>query len=307
MLLPKPLTKNSTIGLICPGGGFDDYKPIKRVIKYLKQKGYKVKVGRSLVCPKKDYKYLSGSDTLRLKDFHSFCSDKNIDAIFCLRGGYGSLRLLNLIDYDLVKKSKKIIVGFSDISTLLCAIYAKTKLITIHGPLLGIDFLQSDLKPADKQAEKYLWDILSGKKLDFKYSKNQNSKLIYPGQTKGILLGGNLSCICSLLGSKYLPDFSNSILILEECNEEPYKIDRMLTQLDNAAVFKKVKGIIFGSFYKCKFKSQSQIIQLLKSKISKYKIPSVYGFPLGHGKRNYPVPFGIPAYFDAEAAILKSI
>lgn len=304
-IFPKSLKSNSTIGLICPAGGFVNYKPIKLVIRYLKLKGYKVRLGKSLISSKSEYKYLSGGDSGRLSDLHNFFKDKNIDAIFCLRGGYGSLRLLRDIDFKLIKKSKKIILGFSDITVLLLSIFAKTNLITFHGPLLGAKFLNDHLKSKDKKSELYFWNLLSKDKFRFSYS--YESKIIHPGKASGRLLGGNLTDICSMLGSGgYLPDFKGAILFLEDCYEEPYRIDRLLTQLDLAGIFKKVNGLIFSNFYKCKFKSDREIVRLLKDKVKKYKIPVIYDFPIGHSLKNYTVPIGMPCVLDASAGTLKS-
>lgn len=307
LLYPKPLKPDSKIGLICPAGGFDDYKPIKHVSKYLLQQGYKVNHGKSLICSRSEYTYLSGSDSKRLSDLHRSFSDKNIDAIFCLRGGYGSLRLLDCIDFNLIKRSKKIILGFSDITVLLLSIYAKTSLITFHGPLLGIKYLNNNLKAKDKNTEQNFWKILQDPKFSFLYSYKSKGKIIYRGKTRGKLLGGNLTDICSMLGSTYLPDFKDSILFLEDCYEEPYKIDRLLTQLDNAGIFKKVNGLLFSNFYKCGFKNHKEVINLLEDKVKKYKIPTIYNFPISHGLQNYTVPIGLPCILDTDTITLKSL
>ena len=303
-LLPKPLKYNSTIGLICPAGGFDDYKPIRLVVKYLKKKGFNVKLGKSLFSSGNAYKYLSGSDSKRLLDLHNFCNDKTVDAIFALRGGYGSLRLLKDIDFNLIRKSKKIILGFSDITVLLLAIYSKCRLITFHGPLLGIKFINKDLEPLHRKSDNNLWKVLHDPKFKFSYSNKSEGLVIYPGKASGKLLGGNLTDICSMIGSGFLPDFKDSILFLEDCYEEPYKIDRLLTQIHNAGIFSKVNGVIFSSFYKCGFKNDKEVKCLLKDRMASYKIPVVYNFPVGHDLGNYTLPIGMPCVLDANAIAL---
>lgn len=306
-IIPRPLNKNSTIGLICPAGGFVDYKPIALVIKYLKKSGYNVKLGKSLVCSNKDYKYLSGSDAQRLKDLHSFWKDETVDAIFCLRGGYGSLRLLNNIDFHLIKKHKKILLGFSDITVLLLAIYAKTQLITFHGPLIGYKFIKNNLDYNDNQSANYMWKLLCNPELKFHYSHKNKSETIYNGKARGVLLGGNLTDICSMIGSSYLPDFKNSILFLEDVNEEPYKIDRLFTQLINSGIINRVKGLIFTSFEKCGFKNNYEIMNLIKDRFKNYKIPTIFNFPIGHGRKNYAIPIGMNVLFDADKCTLSSL
>jgi muramoyltetrapeptide carboxypeptidase len=304
--LPKSLTKNSTIGLICPAGGLETDKPVKLAIAYLKKLGYRVKLGKSLIISNKAYKYLSGTDKDRLNDLYNFWSDKSLDAVFCLRGGYGCLRLLDLIDFDRIKKHKKILLGFSDITILLLAFYKMCNLVTFHGPLLTYKFIDKKLKPIDLNTEKYLWKLLTDPQFKFSYSNKSQGIVIKAGKTKGKLLGGNLTDICSMIGSGYLPDFKNSILLLEDCYEEPYKIDRLITQLSNAGVFDQVKGIIFSSFYKCGFKNKTEVIDLLKNKTSRYRVPVIYNFPVGHDTKNYTLPIGLNVYIDARKCILSS-
>lgn len=250
---------------------------------------------------------MSGLKKNRLDDFINFWSSKNIDAIFCLRGGYGSLQLLNEIDFNLIKKHKKILLGFSDITVLLLAIYAKTKLVTFHGPMLGYKFIDSKLNPKDKSTKYNLWKLLTNPCFSFSYSIKSSSITINHGKAVGNLLGGNLTDICSMLGSNYLPDFKDSILFLEDCNEEPYKIDRMLTQLDNAGIFKVLKGILFCSFENCNFKSKKELAKLVNNIVGRYKIPTICGFPIGHGLKNYIVPIGKKVLLDTKKRILKAL
>ena len=304
--LPNPLTKNSTIGLICPAGGLDNYKPVELAVAYLKKLDYKVKLGKSILISNKAYKYLSGTDSDRLADLYKFWNDKSVDAVFCLRGGYGCLRLLNLIDFRKIKKQKKILLGFSDITVLLLAFYKMCNLVTFHGPSLAYKFIDTRLKSTDLNTEKYLWELLSDPKFKFSYSNKSQGIVIKSGRVKGRLLGGNLTNICSMVGSDYLPDFKDSILFLEDCYEEPYRIDRLLTQLSNAGIFAQVKGLIFSSFYKCKFKNNKKIVDLLKDRTLKYGVPTIFNFPIGHDIRNYAVPIGLDVSLDAEKCILSS-
>ncbi len=302
--LPKPLTENSTIGLICPAGGLDSYKPVKLVVDYLKKLGYKVKIGKSLVISSKAYKYLSGRDIDRLNDLYTFWNDKSIDAVFCLRGGYGCLRLLNSIDFNQIKKQKKILLGFSDITILLLAFYKMCNLVAFHGPLLAYKFIDKKLKPLDKKTESNLWELLVNPKFTFSYKSNGIT--IKPGKGKGKLLGGNLTDICSMIGSGYLSDFKDSILFLEDCYEEPYKIDRLLTQLSNAGIFDQVNGLIFSNFYKCGFKNKKEVVSFLKERILKYKVPTIFNFPVGHDTQNYVLPIGLNVFLDADKCALSS-
>ncbi|MBI3589923.1 MAG: LD-carboxypeptidase [Candidatus Melainabacteria bacterium] len=304
--LPKPIKNNSTIGLLCPASGFDDYKPIELVIKYLKSNGFKVKTGKYLLSLKKDYKYLSGTDKQRLTDFMSLWTDKDIDAIFCLRGGYGCLRLLNQIDFAKVKKTKKILLGFSDITVLHMALFAKCNLVTFHGPLLGYKFIDKHLNPVNRETHNSMWKILRDENFDFKYSFKNSGTVIKPGKATGVLIGGNLTDICSMIGSRYLPSFKDTIFFLEDCYEEPYRIDRLLTQIVDAHLLDRVKGFLFTSFYKCKFKNNKQVINLIKDKVLQYNVPIIYNIPIGHDRKNFTVPIGKKVVLDADNLILKS-
>ncbi len=304
--LPKPLTKNSTIGVICPAGGMNSYKPVKFAIAYLKNLGYKVKLGKSILVSGKAYKYLSGTDNDRLTDLYNFWNDKSVDAVFCLRGGYGCLRLLDSIDFNQIKKQKKILLGFSDITVLLLAFYKMCNLLTFHGPLLGYKFIDRYLNPFDDNTEKNLWNLFADPQFKFSYSNRSQGIAIKDGKAKGKLLGGNLTDICSMIGSCYLPSFKGSILLLEDCYEEPYKIDRLLTQLSNARIFTQANGVIFSSFYKCGFKNKKEIIDLLKDRTLKYEVPIIFNFPVGHDLKNYVLPIGANVLLDTNNCTLRS-
>lgn len=304
---PRPLHNKSTVGLICPAGGFEDYKPIVLASRYLKKLGYKVKLGDSLVNSKKSYKYLSGDDESRVADLLDFWFDKSVDAVFCLKGGFGSLRLIDKIDFAALKRVKKIFIGFSDVTVLLLAIYSKTNLITFHGPMLGADFLNNKVVPKDGSSATKMFRLLHDQKFNFSYSTKNEGIVIYPGVAKGHLIGGNLTSICSMIGTNYLPDFKGSILFLEDINEEPYTIDRMITQFSLAGLLKKVSGIIFASFHNSGFRSRRQVARLLRDKVSDYKIPVVYYFPSGHGSKNHTLPIGRKVLLDADRLVLKAV
>jgi len=295
--LPRALKKGDTIGLVCPAGGFDDYKPIELVIKYLKSKGFNVKLGKSLISGKKTFSYLSGPDLLRANDINIFFRDDDINAIFCMRGGFGCTRLLNLLDYKLISKKKKILIGYSDISALLLTLYKKSNLISFHGPMLGL---------RNKKLLQPVWDILSDKSFGFTY-KSDNVKKIRGGKARGVLLGGNLTVLCSMIGSPYIPSFKNSNLFLEDCNEEPYRLDRLFTQLENAGILNAISGLVLGDFTNCKFKNNEELKSFFVDKTRKYKIPILYNFPVGHGKVNFIMPIGMNVILDADNLSLRSL
>lgn len=270
-------------------------------------KGYRVKLGKSLITSNYLFDYLSGPDEARFSDLQDAFNDKSIDAVFCLKGGYGTSRLLPFINSKQFSTNKKIILGYSDITALLLYLYQFSNFVTFHGPLLGAIFLNENLSPNSTFSDDLLWKMLTDRKFQFSYQYDK-SFLLCGGVAEGELIGGNLSVICSLLGTQYSPSFKRKILFLEDCSESLYKIDRMITQLENANVFSQVRGVLFTSFYKCGFKSKfdRSLLNLLSTKVKKYNIPAIYGFPVGHGKQNYILPIGKKVLFNSYISMLSS-
>jgi len=282
------LQPNQTAGIITPASPVSQSE-ISEGVKLLESFPLKIKHGEHIF---DRLNYLAGPDNDRVSDLHRMFSDPEINAIFCARGGYGSARLLNKIDFDLIRKNPKIIVGFSDLTALLLALFNKSGLITIHGPTL------SDL-PKNKN-----WEHLSRliatpyrPQISFKQGKE-----IHKGTAKGILLGGNLSTLCSLLGTPFLPSFEGAIFFLEEKGESPYRLDRMLTQLLLSGRLNRLSALIIGQIEDC---GQMEIITtMLQERLGKLTIPVVAGLPVGHGNENISLPLGLPALLDTERMVL---
>jgi len=294
-MVPLPIIKaprlkpNQTVGVIAPSSPVSQ-SDISEGLNLLESFPLKIKQGEHLFDRSN---YLAGPDHDRVSDLHQMFSDPEIKAIFCARGGYGSARLLNKIDFDLVRKNPKIIVGFSDLTALFFAIYKKTGLVTIHGPTL------SDL-PKNKN-----WLNLS--ELITTYHRPRvlfkQEKIINNGKARGILLGGNLSTFCSLLDTPFLPSFESLILFLEEKGESPYKLDRMLTQLLLSGRLDRLSALIIGQIEDC---GEKEIIyNLLKERLAVLNMPVVTGLPVGHGNENISLPLGLPALLDTEKMILE--
>ena len=283
------LQPKHTVGVIAPSSPFSQSE-ILEGLKLLESFPLKIKPGSHLF---NHLNYLAGSDHDRVSDLHQMFSDPSIKAIFCVRGGYGSARLLNKIDFDLIRKNPKIIVGFSDLSALLIAIFKQSGLITIHGPTL------TDL-PKNKN-----WQNLSRlittphrPRVFFK-----QGKVINKGKARGILLGGNLSTICSLLDTPFLPSFDGVILFLEEKGESPYRLDRMLTQLLLSGRLDGLSALIIGQIVDC---GEIELIyNLLKERLGGLPIPVVTGLPVGHGNENISLPLGRPALLDTERMVVE--
>jgi len=239
--------------------------------------------------------YLAGPDHDRVSDLHQMFSDPDIKAIFCARGGYGSARILNNIDFDLIQKNPKIIVGFSDLTALLIAIYKQSGLITIHGPTL------SDL-PKNRNWPNLSRLITTSHRPQVFFTRG---KVINKGKASGILLGGNLSIICSLLDTPFLPSFEGVILFLEEKGESPYRLDRMLTQLLLSDRLDRLSALVIGEIEDC---GEEEIINsLLEERLGTLNIPVVTGLPVGHGVENISLPLGLPALLDTERMLLEIV
>ncbi|MBK7107359.1 MAG: LD-carboxypeptidase [Ignavibacteriae bacterium] len=301
---PKKLQKNDLIGIISPASTPNDLEAINRGINYLEKIGYRTKIGKNVG---KKHGYLAGTDEERLSDFHEMFEDKEVKAIFSVRGGYGSGRLLNKINFDIIKKNPKIFVGYSDITALQLSIFKKTGLVTFAGPMVASDFSGE----INEFAEENFWKVLTSTKKIGKLHNPRDEKffVLNSGRGEGKIIGGNLSLLISLMGTEYLPSFKDSILLIEEIGEEPYRVDRMLNQLKLANIFKEVKGIILGRFVDCyEKKSEENAISLnevIENYFAKLKIPVIYSFNHGHIKENLTIPFGVNCNLNATKCFVE--
>lgn len=289
---PKKLQKGDIIGVISPASSPDDLTRIEAGAGYLEKLGFNVEIGKNVG---KINGYLAGTDEDRVSDFNYMFNKKAVKAVFCVRGGYGSPRLLDKIDFKAVKNNPKIFVGYSDITALQMAIFSKTGLVTFAGPMLAVDFYSE----VSSFTEEMFWRVVSSNKPFGKISMPDDEKIIplTKGFAKGQVLGGNLALLVSLLGTEFFPPLKNKILLLEEIGELPYRIDRMLNQLRLAGIFDSIKGVILGSFIDCNehdpTKKTLTLGEVIDDYFSKSKIPVVYNFKHGHIKDNITVPFGV--------------
>jgi len=304
ILKPKRLTPGDVIGIISPASSPNDLSRINKSVEYLEKVGYRVEVGKNVGLVKG---YLAGNDEQRLEDLHYMFKNKNIKAVFTLRGGYGSTRLLDKIDYTLIRNNPKIFVGYSDINALQMAFYTKCALITFAGPMPAVDFYE-EVSPF---TEELFWRIITTNKKIGRI-ENPNKEKIFTlnkGRAEGRLLGGNLSILISLLGTEYFPKMKDSILYLEEINEPPYRIDRMFNQLRLAKIFKGIKGIILGRFVDCYETDDEKATLTLNEVVLDYfgsmKIPVVYNFKHGHIKDNITLPYGIKCILNSSRSFLE--
>ena len=295
---PKKLEKGDLIGIISPASSPDDLSLIEKGAGYIEKCGYRVLIGKNT---DKYNGYLAGSDIERAGDLMYMFSNREVKGIFCTRGGYGTPRLLDKIDYNIIKKNPKILVGYSDITALQMAILKKTGLVTFSGPMVVSDFSGN----IDPYAEDAFWRIITSNKKYGKINLPEGKKLagITKGSASGKIIGGNLALITSIAGTGYLPVLKDSVLFLEEICEPPYRVDRMLNQLRLMNVFDEVKGIILGAFTECNEVNPDKRTLTLGEVIHDYlaglKIPVMYSFPNGHIKSKITIPYGIDVSINA--------
>jgi muramoyltetrapeptide carboxypeptidase len=301
---PKRLKKGEVIGIISPSSSPDDLFRINKGVSYLESLGYQVKVGKNVG---NYHGYLAGTDEQRVNDLHSMFADKDVKAIICVRGGYGSARLLDKIDFKLIASNPKIFVGYSDITALQMAFLVKTGLLTFAGPMLAVDFYNS----VSPYTEEMFWALVtSNKKFGrIKLPGHEKTFTIVKGSAKGRIIGGNLATLVSLTGTKFFPDMKNKLLLLEEVSEAPYRVDRMFNQIRLAGVFNMISGLILGAFTDC-FESDPEkktlsLGEVVSDYVNKLKVPVIYNFKHGHLKDNITVPIGANLKLNASRGIIE--
>jgi len=262
-----------------------------RGIAVLESMGFNTSIPEILFNKKE---YFAGSDLERAEMVNRYFADPAIKAIICARGGYGSIRILSLLDYKTIQKNPKIFIGFSDVSALLSTLYLRCRLVTFHGPTVTT-LGNSD----DRTKDSLLSMITSGDKPKIVI---KNGITIKSGSASGPVLGGNLNTLCHLLGTPFQPDFKGCILFLEDKGEVPYRIDRMLSQMKLAGCFNGLAGLILGNFEDCG--DTDDIIRIADDIFKDDDIPMLAGLEVGHGKRNLTIPTGLNATLNADLKVL---
>jgi muramoyltetrapeptide carboxypeptidase len=308
ILRPPPLRKHDIIAIVAPASAPSSPEKIEKGVRYLERLGYRVEVGKHA---KDIHGYFAGKDVERASDLNGMFRDKRVKAIFVVRGGYGAPRLLERIDYSVIKRNPKILVGYSDVTALQLAIFKRTGLVTFSGPMLAVEMFEK----MDAFTEDFIWRMLTSKRPIGKVSNPPNEPLkpLLPtskrSSTGGRLLGGNLSMIVSLMGTPFLPDFSRNILFFEEVGEEPYRIDRMLTQLKLGGVLRSIGAMIIGSFVNClpadKKRPTLTIKQILEELTVDLEIPILSGLAYGHRPQKLTLPIGVRARVDTDTPALE--
>ena len=308
LVLPVRLKKGDKIALVTPGSYITEEEK-QESIDNIRNLGFNVDYSERLM---QKNGYFSATDEERAADLNEMFERKDIQGLMCARGGYGCARILPYLNFDLIRNNPKPFIGFSDVTALHFAIYKYSRLITFHGPV-GVstfsrfsvnNFINVLLEPNEN--------------LELVNSQSDNNYNIYgittisEGTAEGELIGGNLSIVTSLIGTDYDVDFKNKIVFLEEFIEEPYRIDRMLTQMLQAGKFNNAAGIALGIFKMCEsdetnpsFKNSFNLMEVLKDRLGNLGIPVVYGLSFGHVVDKFTLPVGVKVELNTKSQQLK--
>lgn len=298
---PQKLQPGDTVALISPSGAIYESEPFEIAKEILETFELKVIMGSHA---RKRYGHLAGKDEERAEDINEMFRNKSVKAIICLRGGSGAARVIDKLDYQLIANNPKIFVGYSDITAYLLAIYAKTGLITYHGPVATSEWNEFSVDYFKKVLFEGGAPLLQNpdKKEDQLVQIDNRIRTITPGKASGILVGGNLSVLAGLIGSGYLPDWKGKILFLEEISEKIYAIDRMMSQLKLAGILDQLNGFVMGKCTRCESGSRYGSLTLeevLDHYIKPLKFPAFSGSMIGHISKKFTVPIGVEAEIDA--------
>ncbi|WP_160031809.1 S66 peptidase family protein [Paenibacillus sp. An7] len=298
IIYPARLNPGDLIGITALASYADPVEML-RSTEYFTQMGLRVEIGQSLF---REYGYLAGTDEERARELNDMFQNPEIKAIICARGGYGTARIADLLDYDCIKHNPKIFWGFSDITFLHQAIYKNTGLITFHGPMLS-SLNNRSLHPLTLAGFQQLFSPIV-----MEYTEEISTLTsIVEGTASGAVVGGNLSLIVSSLSTPYEIDTRNKLLLIEEIREEPYRIDRMLRQLLQAGKLTEASGIIVGNFHACvpnTDQSSFTCEEVINDYLKKANRPALAGFDIGHCSPNIAIPLGLEAELSIEKKTL---
>ena len=283
--------KRPGIGFIAPSGQVLDEAALERATSHFKQRGFRV------ACPaavNRSHQRFAGSDTARLQALHAMLAREDVDVVMAVRGGYGLSRLLGQIDYKLIAKSGKILVGHSDFTALTAAAYAHGKAIGYCGPTAGYDF---GAEVVSEFTEEHFFGVLRAPRHHVEIKASNPYRLDVAGR----IWGGNLAMIAHLAGTPYWPRINNGILFVEDINEHPYRIERMLYQLHYAGVLKRQRALLLGDFtgYKLQANDNGYDFDAMVAHLrERLNIPIITGLPFGHCRDKLTLPFGAQAQLE---------
>lgn len=295
---PRALRPGDTVAVVAPSGPVQK-QGLDRGISILESLGLKVKVFPSVL---KQYGYLAGEDKGRAEDFTQAWTDPSVQGVICSRGGYGATRMLRYLDFEVLKPHKKVFVGFSDITGLHLALRRKLRVVTFHGPMVGT---RDDTSLDVSYNLEGLWETVSGARAPGALRLPAGISLapLASGYAEGELVGGNLSLVASSIGTGYEVNTAGKVLFIEEVGEIPYRIDRMLCQLDSAGKLDQAAGFLVGDFTGCEAREGAPTLsphELIEQYLAGRGKPCLMGLPVGHGRLNATLPLGARVAVDAD-------
>jgi muramoyltetrapeptide carboxypeptidase len=304
LLYPSALPAGATFGLVAPASPPLVPLMISEMVERLRAHGFRVKPGINL---EKREGYLAGTDRERADDLHAAFSDPEVDAVLALRGGYGSIRLLPLLDFAAIRAAKKPFIGYSDNTALHLALYQESGLVSFHGPNASEAFLPGNEATFRTTLFRPEWLRQATTLFAREGQEDNRLKTLVPGKVSGPLLGGNMTCLLRLVGTPYEPDFRGAILFLEDTGEKAYRVDGMFTHLRLAGILEQIGGLVLGKFDHGEETERWRIEGCLKREAERIGVPCVAGAPIGHMPDQIIVPHGAGAELDAAEGSLKIV
>jgi muramoyltetrapeptide carboxypeptidase len=288
--VPPRLRPGDRLGVVAPASPFDA-EIFARGLSVLEQSGFRVVVSEEAF---RSEGYLAGLDPVRAATVNRMFADPSIDGIICAKGGFGSMRILPLLDWEQIRSNPKVFIGFSDITALLSALGSTCDMIVFHGPVV------TSLAKAPPETRQAMLDaVATVKTVRIRPSRGVTLR---SGRVSGIFHGGNLTTLCHLVGTPFQPSFRERILFLEDRGEAPYRIDRMLFQLKLSGCFEGLAGLVLGSFEDCG--PLDEIYRIITAVFDDVPIPILAGIDAGHGAQNLTLPMGLEASLDADDGLL---
>lgn len=309
VIKPNRLRKGDTVGIVSPAAPVYGAEKVEIMKESMEALGFEVIISDHVT---DRWGYFAGSDELRAKEVNRMFANPDIDGIICARGGWGCSRILPYLDFETIEQNPKVIVGYSDVTSLLLAIHAKTGLVTFHGPVgtspwktFTADYFRSVLMKAEPT------EMKNPKKIDDTLTQiDDRVYTIRKGKAKGRLLGGNLTVLTTIIGSDYLPEWDDSILFLEDVNEGIYRVDRMLTQMKLAGILDQLNGFVFGKCTDCDpggGYGSFTMDQVFDHHVKPLGVPAWSGAMIGHINQKFTVPQGIQAEINAQTGTIRML
>jgi len=293
MIKPHPLKRGDTIGIVSPAGPVEK-EELTLGVQRLESHGFKILLGKSVF---HSFRYLAGTDEERVKDFIDIYQNPEVRAVVAARGGYGTLRLIPFLKPEVFIQEPKFVMGSSDLTFLLLFLLKQCQMVCFYGPMVAPNFCR---KVSSLTKEYFLRNIFSNQaEIPFSYPLVE---ILRKGKTEGVLTGGCLSLICQSIGTPFEIETEDRVLFLEDVEEAPYRVDRMLTYLKSVGKLKGVKGMIFGTMENCQAipGSSYHLKDVLLDCLKDFPGPILYGFPSGHGQHNVTLPLGVKVGLDGD-------